>query len=338
MHKRALRDGKCFKGLVGGGLGAVLVLGMGVPAWSSSTADESAAAQEEHVTVVADAAEIDQARADASDMRGDGVEPGELKDLRTELAEAAAQNGETLLPRDTEAFELTDEVQIAIPEDMEIKSVEVAIEDDRAVAEVVTETGSEGAAVQGQGMGWEHKGSDTFIIKLTGKGEMESRYIKERFIGEGPDLMSMRRKGQGRGYEVSGYNWSVTGLYISSHVIDSDKQWVNGRYEAKPASDQNGDCDDLPFSLNIKGLGWAFKDCDEIDIAWVADNPGYYRAYMKQGASFSKGDREVGFHNVIKVDAGKTVNYTHYQRLEMARFVYPADKCSSWDENNTCTE
>lgn len=314
-----------------------LALTLGSPAWANSSSTSDSEVTSETTVIDADAAEVLNAREAAVEDRARGEEPADLKDLRNDLAESAAEAGETLLPQDTESFDLSDGVQVAIPADVEVLSVDVVMTDGEAVAEVVAQTtAGSGGVVQGQGMGWTHKASGTFIIRLSGQGEMESRFIKSRFTGDGPDLMSMRRKAMGRAFEIDGKNWSVTGLYISSHVIDEDKQWVNGRYEAKPASDRDGDCDDMPFSLDIKGVGWAFKDCDTIDIAWDASNVGYYRAYMKQGAVFSGGDREVGFHNVIKIDANRAVNYKHYQRLEMARWVYPADTCGSWNTDKTC--
>lgn len=282
---------------------------------------------------------IAKARKDAREDRAKGRESTELRGLRTGLAKNAAGRGQTLLDEDTEAFALSDDVMIAVSSGAEVEAVAVEASANRVVAEVASAEGTESgdSLAQGQGMGWSYRHDDTFIIKISGAGEMESQFKKYRYEGsDAPDLMSMRRHAMGRAYDIGGINYSVTGLYISSHVADRDKGKVTGRWDAKPDNDFTGSCDDLPFSLSIKGLGWSFKDCDKNDVNWHSDDPGYYRNYMTQGSVFSRGDRSVAFHNVVKIRDGAGLGYTHYQRLEMARYVYPADKCSSWDENNSC--
>lgn len=326
------------KRLITGGVSLAVTVGV-LTSGGSAAAEPSSDPAAETFTLKADRAVIAQARSRAGEARDRGQEPAELRELRATLARNAAQDGQTLLAQDTEAFALSDKVSVAISKSAHIESVTVAADPSKVVAEVTSQDAAGGteAPSQGQGMGWTYKNDGTFLIKITGAGEMESRYYKYRYEGtDAPDLMSMRRKGLGRAYEIDGLNYSVTGLYISSHVVDADRPKVTGRWASKPENDFTGDCNDTGFGLDIKGLGFSFIDCDKNDINYDVDNPGYYRNYMTQGASFSQGDRSVAFHNVVKIKDGAGLGYTHYQRLEMARWVYPADKCSSWDSNNTC--
>ena len=134
-------------------------------------------------------------------------------------------------------------------------------------------------------------------------------------------------------------NQSVTGLYISAHATDGSAGNVVDRIDQSPQQDFSGNCSgsyDISVSVLGVGAGGSFADCDHYDIAFSATEPAYYRNYMEQGAVFSGGNRAVGFQIAVKVDEGKALNFTIYQRLETARFVYPADKCSSWDADATC--
>lgn len=321
---------------------AALTLGLGGPVFAQGVDDEEPAPV---FQASFNKAEIADARNRASQLRRSADERGALAKLKAQLQRSAAQDGVTLLDEDTTAFKLNEHVSVAAPKGARFSRIDVrSTAEGSVIAEAETESSgvssdaSVSAASQGHGMGWRYQHSNVYVIKIRGVGEMESRFKKYKFVGDGPDLSSMRRKGMGRAYDINGFNYSVTGLYISSHVRDKDKWKVRYRWSSKPSSDFNGNCDNNNYSLGIKGLGWSFNDCDRNDIAYSASNPGYYRNYMKQGALFSRGDREVAFHNVVAVKNGKTnLAYKHYQRLEMARWSYPAKKCSSWTSSNTCS-
>ncbi|MDQ1742897.1 MAG: hypothetical protein QOE23_1236, partial [Pseudonocardiales bacterium] len=38
----------------------------------------------------------------------------------------------------------------------------------------------------------------------------------------------------------------------------------------------------------------------------------------------------------LRIRKDTSLSFTNYQKLEMARYVYPADTCSSWDADHTC--
>jgi hypothetical protein len=57
---------------------------------------------------------------------------------------------------------------------------------------------------------------------------------------------------------------------------------------------------------------------------------------MEQGNVFNGGNRSVGFQIALKIRKDTSLSFTNYQRLEMARWFYPADTCSSWDADHSC--
>lgn len=100
-------------------------------------------------------------------------------------------------------------------------------------------------------------------------------------------------------------------------------------------------CDDLPFSIGIEvkgvSLSGSFKDCDEYQVSFNSYIPGSYKIRYDQGFIFDTGAREAGYQAAYKTLAGSSVAFDEYQRLEMARWTYPAKTCESTNSNNTCT-
>jgi hypothetical protein len=318
------------------------IAGAATPVAPAPTASAPANAA---ISLILDGASVQKARLGAKALRGGKQEKAELKGLRSELAKRAAANGQTYLDDDTESFALSPQVSMAVPRGLQIKSVDVHTDGDKVVADVVSEdTTATAQAPQGQGLsGWSVVSSGTYIIKINGAGFMESKWLKRRLSGgDGSskyDYVAMRRTGLGQPYEISGLNYSVTGLYISVHATDSTKKNVVDRIDQSPSQDFTGNCKgSYNIGVTVYGVsaGGTFSDCDKNDISFSASDPAYYRNYMTQGAVFNGGNRSVGFQIAVKIKQGTKLNFTSYQRLEMARYIYPAKKCSTWDAAKTC--
>ncbi|MER7074136.1 hypothetical protein [Terrabacter sp. NPDC000476] len=292
------------------------------------------------------ASTIAKARLGAKQARAGAREKADLKALRQELARRAAGNGQTYLDGDTESFVLSDGVSMAVPKGLDVSSVSVRTEGGKVVADVVSEdTSTTASARQGQGMAsWTTLTSGTYVIKISGAGFMESKWLKRKLTGgDGSskyDYVAMRRTGLGQPYEIGGLNYSVTGLYISVHSTDATRANAVDRIDQAPQQDFTGNCKgsyNIGVSAYGVSAGGTFADCDKNDISFSTTDPGYYRNYMTQGAVFNGGNRAVGFQIAVKIKQGTSLNFTSYQRLEMARYVYPAKKCSTWDSGKTCS-
>ena len=290
------------------------------------------------------APEVSSARKGAASARTNKKEDAGLKELRRELSKRAAENGQTYLESDTESFALSPKVSMAVPKGLVVKSVKIHTQGDKIVADVESEdTAGAQTATQGQGMAsWTIASSGTYVIKIAGAGFMESKWLKRRLANDGSgtyDYVAMRRTGLGQAYEIGGINYSVTGLYISTHATDGTKGNVVDRIDQSPSQDFTGNCQGS-YNIGVSALGVSaggtFADCDKNDIAFSATEKAYYRNYMTQGASFNRGNRSVGFQIAVKIKQGKALNFTSYARLEMARYVYPAKKCGAWDGNASC--
>lgn len=90
--------------------------------------------------------------------------------------------------------------------------------------------------------------------------------------------------------------------------------------------------------FHSKGVELAsnFQDCDSYDVTFNAIVPGSFTNYFDQGFAFSPENKEVGFQTAMKAVAGEQIYFSHYQRLEMARWTYPAKKCEARDSGATC--
>lgn len=316
--------------------GLVATAGPAVAAPASPTTASTAPG----IHLAIDAAQVAKVRSAAADARRANREPAALTDLRRSMAKKAAKAGSTYLDADTESFSLSADVSMAVPRGLAIKSVKVSTVDSKVIAEVESEEGRDQIlAPQGTGMGWNIVSSGTYVIKISGAGEMESHYLKRRMNGANYDYIAYRRTGLGQPFEIGGLNHSVTGMYISTHATDGTRNHIVDRIDQSPQQDFTGNCSgsiDISVSVLGVGAGGSFADCDHYDIAWSSSEPGYYRNYMEQGNVFNGGNRAVGFQIALKIRNGSSLSFTNYQRLEMARYFYPADKCSSWDGNNSC--
>lgn len=331
MNRRALGAAIAAAGLVA----TTAAPAIAAPAKSPTTANTTRT-----ISLTASAAQIATARTAAATARRAHHEPAALVDLRHSMAKKAAKSGTTYLDADVESFTLSSDVSMAVPRGLAIKSVKVSTAGSKVIAEVESEEGADQLlAPQGTGMGWNIISSGTYVIKISGEGEMESHYLKRRMDTSTYDYIAYRRTGLGQAYDIGGINYSVTGLYISTHATDATDGHILDRIDQSPQTDFTGNCSgsvDISVSVLGVGAGGSFADCDHYDIAWSSTEPGYYRNYMEQGNVFNRGNRAVGFQIALKIRKDTALKFTNYQRLEMARYVYPADKCSSWDGNETC--
>ncbi len=307
---------------------------------SAAKAGTAAAPAARQISLTADTAQVTTARTAAANARRAHHESSDLADLRHSMANKAAKAGTTYLDADVESFSLSSDVSMAVPRGLAIKSVKISTQGSKVVAEVESEEGPDQIlAPQGTGMGWNIITSGTYVIKISGEGEMESHYLKRRLDTSTYDYIAYRRTGLGRAYDIGGINYSVTGLYISTHATDATDGHILDRIDQSPQQDFTGNCSgsvDISVSVLGVGAGGSFADCDHYDIAWSSSEPGYYRNYMEQGSVFNRGDRAVGFQIALRIRKDTSLSFTNYQRLEMARYIYPADTCSSWDANHSC--
>lgn len=334
---------------VGAAALAICVVGLVHPTTANAdTPDPSAVASASPVeSTQANSAAITAARAEALDARESGNESEALEELREELEDSGAMNGATYLDTDVESFEVAPGVLMAVPEDVDVTSVTVdAANPDKISAQVGTNLeGEQTQEINSQGMAyWSTGTSDTYILKITGAGEMESKWAKRRLIGDNSstyNYWSYRRVGLGRSYEIPYRNYAVTGLTISSSPGPNTMDIIAERVDQRPASDFNGQCNGGTYNIGVDvfgvGAGGAFQDCDKYDVVARADNPGYYRVGMSQGINFTQGDREVGWQIAVKVRGTSHPAWNDYQTLEMARVIYPASTCHSADSSKTCS-
>lgn len=333
MNCKALGAAIIAAGLVSTTTGQALA----APASSAKPASSAVARQ---ISLTADTTQVAKARTTAAAARRAHHESTALADLRHSMEKKAAKAGTTYLDADTESFSLSSDVSMAVPRGLAIKSVKISTVADKVVAEVESEEGPDQLlAPQGTGMGWNIITSGTFVIKISGEGEMESHYLKRRMDTSTYDYIAYRRTGLGQPYEIGGLNYSVTGLYISTHATDATAGHILDRIDQSPSTDFSGNCSgsyDISVSVLGVGAGGSFADCDHYDVAWSSSEPGYYRNYMEQGASFSGGNRSVGFQIALRIKKDTSLSFTNYQKLEMARWIYPADTCSSWDADHNC--
>jgi hypothetical protein len=189
---------------------------------------------------------------------------------------------------------------------------------------------------------WPTGTSGCYTITITNAATMQTCWYKKKMTDDGDgsfDYYSYQRKSWGQPAEISGANWSVTGIPLRSYPTDATRGNFTGVISRKPGADLKGDCNTSPFSLSIsfKGAstGISFIDCD-MYYPTFGSTWGDYEIRYSQGAVFSSKNVEAGYHEVVKVKQGASAVWRDYQKLEVARWTYPAKTCSSTNSNNTC--
>ncbi len=313
---------------------AALAGTVGIPAASADQADE--------VTLTADA--IVRERGIAAAARARGQEPAKLARARAEMVRMSAQRGVTYALTDVDAFEVGDLV-VTLPTAAVANRVSVSRGEDGQLAAEADITNDVGVAGH-QGLGqasWATGTSGCYTITITNAATMQTCWYKKKMLDDGDgsfDYYSYRRKAWGQPASISGKDWSVTGMVVRSYPTSGTAANFKGVIARKPGSDFTGNCDTLPFDLSLgyKGasIGFNFMDCDKYDVTF-GTKFGDYSNYFKQGAVFSGGNREVAYHEITKVSQGASAVWNDYQRLETARWTYPAKTCASTNGNKTCS-
>jgi len=107
-----------------------------------------------------------------------------------------------------------------------------------------------------------------------------------------------------------------------------------------PGSDFTGNCDNNPWVGSVgalgKYVGISFFDCDRLDMWYHPSVPGEYSIYMDQGSVYDDGNREAAYAVTVKSRNGSSVWCNDVQRLEIARYTYPAKKCSRTNSGGAC--
>lgn len=247
---------------------------------------------------------------------------------------------------DVDVVELSG-VRVMVPRDTQVDGITVRrLADGRRTADLATTQTAAANGVVPQDIEqpfWFQKASGTYRVVMNGVGEMLSKWATNVLVHDGDrtnDYWALHRKAWGQAYEVDGLNWSVTGMEISSAPVIFVRPYLIGWEDMSPGQDFEGNCDPSPFNMTVgvKGVELAsnFQDCDEYDITFNSLVPGDFKNYFDQGAVFDSDNREVGFQTALKAKADEQIYFSHYQRLEMARWTYPAKKCESRDSGASC--
>ncbi len=311
---------------------------------TASGVDSASAADSADVEVLLNAQQVAEKRIDAARARAAGREAGAVQRARVDHIRDSAKRGATYATDEVEAFELSDGIVLALPKNATVRSVRLKKGDQRVVADA--DVVAEDTAVPGhQGLGmasWSTGTSGCYTITIVGAARMQTCWYKKKMLDDGDGLnsyYSYQRKAWGQADDIWGQDWSITGMKVRSFPTSGTAGNFRGVMSRKPSVDFTGDCNTLPFSLSLsyKGAstGLTFTDCNYYDVTF-GTRYGDYSNYFYQGSIFSRGNREVAYHEITKAAQGTLTAWNDYQRLEIARWTYPAKSCSSVNSGASC--
>lgn len=314
------------------------------------SANAQPTAQEETVVATYSAAQIAEARALARQRMLDGSEdPAKAADREKFVAVAAEQADVNYHVTDIDIIDIDENLTVIVPADTRITGATVTETEDgtrHADLDTITPQAVAPAAtteLQSLGSDWQQVNSGQYVIRLRGAGEMLALWKNFFLTNDGDrnyDYWTHSRKSSAYGYEISGLNWSVTAMEIAGTPTLTTQPFLVNWEDLNPAKSFSSTCDELPFSIGIEvkgvSLSGSFKDCDEYQVSFNSYIPGAYKIRYDQGFIFDTGAREAGYQAAYKTLAGSSVAFDEYQRLEMARWTYPAKTCESTNSNNTC--
>lgn len=260
----------------------------------------------------------------------------ELQSVKRSLAIA----GVNVASDDLNLYELSDGVLTIGTPSAALDSV--TIETDEAGAPLAIDTASttttDGALAVPAGPGsanWVQKNSGNLTILWSGKGEAISFWYIDKVDNDGTtlrDYWGLRRKVAVQPYNVTGVDWSVTGIMAGSYpTANSTTNIITAWEDFDPANDLNGSCNTTTQAVDtpVGGLGISFTDCDKHDMTTRATTPGWYEMFYSQGAVFHQGNRSTGYALAVRTkNASASPSWSLTTRLEFARLIYPASKCT----------
>lgn len=312
-----------------------------------TSASAALVAPEETVVMLFSSAQIAEARVLARQRMLDGSEdPANRAEREKFVAVAAAQTDVTYDVTDIDIIELNGDLTVIVPADTEVVGAKITENADggqSADLDTVTPTAAP-PEVRSLGSEWQQVNSGQYVIRLRGAGEMLALWKNFFLTNDGDrnyDYWTHSRKSSAYGYEITGLNWSVTAMEIAGTPTLTTQPFLVNWEDLNPAKSFSSTCDELPFSIGIEvkgiSLSGSFKDCDEYQVSFNSYIPGSYKIRYDQGFVFDTGAREAGYQAAYKTLAGSSVAFDEFQRLEMARWTYPAKTCESTNSNKTCT-
>ena len=287
------------------------------------------------------------ARDDAKAERKLGREKDAKKATRENFVRKSAEKaGLFYVSADVDVVEPTEGVVVAVPADMQVSELTIEETDGKFSAELRVDAGPNGGQEGPAGMGMQpyfgSGASGTYLIEFWAGSrklaEMLSNWQQKQLLSDGNDTYDWwgyTRKAWGQSFEIPGRNWSVTGMYLWNFPDESVKPNLVAWEDMAPGADLRGNCDNSPYNaLAAAGapaatISVAFKDCDYNDMWFHSQVPGEYSIRFDQGAVFSQGNYETGYAVTVKSIQDSSVWYNDVQRLEIAKYTYPAKKCQA---------
>jgi hypothetical protein len=294
------------------------------------------------------------ARAAAKAERTAGRENARLAENRREfIAQSARKSGTFYVEDEVDVVEPVENLVVVLPRDMQVLGLAVDVAPTTMIAEMKADWGPDGGgATTGPGVGmepyWSSGSSGEYLISFYSGGTrlatMLSNFKRQKLLNDGSgtyDWWAYSRKAWGQSDEISGLNWSVTGMYMWNFPNENIKPNLVSREDMAPGNDITGDCDHNPWVGSVQALGKyvgiSFFDCDYYDVWYHPNVPGEYSMYMDQGALYDNDNREAAYAVTVKSKNGSSVWYNDVQRLEIALYTYPAKKCQAPTNNGgTC--
>ncbi|MEV8395571.1 MULTISPECIES: hypothetical protein [unclassified Streptomyces] len=293
-----------------------------------------------------DKKEFQEARKQAGLTKSSGDEQAAKTDKREKFLSSSAKNHFSYTSEEVDVVSLLDgAVQVAIPADLTLDSVTVSLDEKEVNVEAAaSNSGEDVPTLGGPGMGeWENDGSGQYNIYVTGLGEAQFLWKREKATDDGSsvyDYYSYSRMGIARPYDLSGeFDARVSVLRIQSYPYDEIESGLVNWEDLKPAISFEGNCDSTPLNVSVTapfaGVGYSFQDCDEYEVWSNLENPGSYHMTMNQGVILSGGDREAAYTLAIKVKEGTPGSMHDFQRVTF-NHMGTSFECSVFDSGATC--
>jgi hypothetical protein len=330
----------------------VIVGTLAVPSAAQAKQPEPAQGK---VTFISGAEFREKRDAEKAEVRS-GRQPAAKAESRRKSREeflrlALEKTGALYLEEDLDVVEPMPGVVITLPIQMNVQAMAVEESEGSMIAEVKADWGNAASPSTHAGVGmapyWSSGVSGNYLIEFWGGGEklasMLSNWSRKQLLSDGNgtyDWWVYSRKAWGQSYDISGWDWRVTGMFMWNFPEEYIKPNLVTWEDMSPGSDFEGNCDTLPFTATVNtpiGASISFTDCDSYDMWFHPNVPGEYNLYFDQGAIYSLGNFEAAYIVTLKSKQGSSVWFNDVQRLEIAKYSYPAKTCTAaTNGNGTC--
>lgn len=301
--------------------------------------------------------QIAQARKEGRAREAAGRDSAADRALERQLLVTSAEEGSPLTDEDVSVLHLGELVSVAVPETIELTSVEVVGDTELGVS-VAVEAGESAAADSiaspGPGMGsWGNRVDGQYVLTVqdprVGTTEVIGTgtflWAREKYTNDGNgtyDWWMYTRQGIGQPRNVEGDNWQIPKLRVQSYPYDSVEPGLVNWTGMDPAADFTGRCSSSSFTTGIStpvfNAGYSFVDCDGYTVWHNPTNPGSYHITMDQGSWVNEGSRAAGYSLGWKSKQGTAGSMHDYQRILFQRG--PTDSsattCDSYNANKVC--